>query len=204
MLGYKPGQRVGHLCSDYMHPDDQNAVAQSWQHLVDHPEEAGDAMPVRLLHADGSWIDTEYTAQPIQDRNNQDAPSLLVSIRDVRVRKQAEIKLEQRLAFEQLVTDISSHFMALPTEQIDDGIQYALQRLGEFTGVDLCVLFQISDDRALYINTHEWSAPGIPSQGPLRQTLRTDANGGWWLNELTTKGLIYCLYMRLKPPPLGG
>jgi len=200
VLGYGPGQRVGQLLTDYVHADDLESVFQAWQNLETNPELVTPAVVLRSLHADGSWIDTECTAQLIQDRNKQAGTSLLISTRDVRLRKQTEIKLEQRLSFEALVADISSHFMALPVEQIDDGIQHALQRLGEFTGVDLCILFQLSQDRTMNINTHEWCAPGIPPQGALRQELPVAADDGWWLNQLTTHGFIYFADLNAELP----
>ena len=44
--------------------------------------------------------------------------------------------LQERVTFEGLVTEISTHFINLPPDQVDHGIIQALARLGDYTGVD--------------------------------------------------------------------
>ena len=204
ILGYAPGQRVGHHWSNYAHPDDVQRTADDWLSMVSDPQTSSPPVPIRVLHANGAWIDTECTVQYLPNLRDASAPNLLVSVRDIRQRKRAEAELEQRMAFERLVADISAHFMALPmsgTAPIDEGILYALKRVGEFMDADLALLFQISDDRVLNRNTHIWSAPGMEAQGVLRPATLLDDNGGWWLNKLVTHGLIYFPDLNEPLPP---
>ena len=81
--------------------------------------------------------------------------------RDITERKQAEHALEKRLAFERLITDISTEFMNFGPQEIDAGIQHALKSIGEFDGDDRSYVFHISGDGATLTNTHEWCAAGI-------------------------------------------
>ncbi len=81
--------------------------------------------------------------------------------RDITERKQAEYALEKRLAFEKLITDISTEFINLGPQEIDAGIQHALKSIGEFDGTDRSYVFEISGDGATLTNTHEWCAAGI-------------------------------------------
>jgi len=69
--------------------------------------------------------------------------------------------LQQGLALEELVGRISGHFINLDPAEIDAGIQYALQAVGEFCGVDRSYVFQFSGDGTTLDNTHEWCAEGI-------------------------------------------
>lgn len=84
-------------------------------------------------------------------------------------RLRTERALRERIAFEALVTSLSTHFILLKPEDIDAGIDKALGRLGEFAGVDRCYIFEFFKDGSLMSNTYEWCAPGIDSQ---RQNLQ--------------------------------
>ncbi|MGE5263455.1 MAG: GAF domain-containing protein, partial [Acidobacteriota bacterium] len=78
-------------------------------------------------------------------------------------RQRAEDALEQRLELERLITNISTQFINLGPNEIDTGIQHALQAIGEFSGADRSYVFQYSKERARMSKTHEWCAPEIES-----------------------------------------
>jgi len=79
-------------------------------------------------------------------------------------RNQAEAALSRRLETEKLVTSISAQFINVRPESLDQAISMSLQRIGEFSGVDRCYLFQLSADGSTMDNTHEWCMPGIEPQ----------------------------------------
>jgi two-component sensor histidine kinase len=76
-------------------------------------------------------------------------------------RKRAEAALSRRLETEKLVTSISARFINVRPDELGDEISTSLRRIGEFSGIDRCYLFQFSADGATMDNTHEWCAPGI-------------------------------------------
>jgi signal transduction histidine kinase len=78
-------------------------------------------------------------------------------------RVRAERTVQERLAFEKIVTDISTEFVNLGPDEIDAGIQHALQTIGEFAGVDRSYVFLLSGDGTTMDNTHEWCGEGIQS-----------------------------------------
>jgi signal transduction histidine kinase len=82
-------------------------------------------------------------------------------------RVRTERALQNRLTFEKIITDISTEFINLPSDQIDAGIQRALQTIGQFTGSDRCYVFLLSDDGATMHNTHEWCRAGVEALQPL-------------------------------------
>jgi signal transduction histidine kinase len=84
--------------------------------------------------------------------------------RDITERKQAERTLQERLDFEKLITTISTEFINLGPDEIDVGIQHALQAIDEFAGGDRSYVFLFSGDGTMMDNTHEWCAPGIEPQ----------------------------------------
>ncbi|MBI5897015.1 MAG: histidine kinase, partial [Desulfobacterales bacterium] len=81
-----------------------------------------------------------------------------------RERIRIENELQYRLAFEGLITSISSTFINLPPAVIDAAETDALEQLGEFSQVDRSYLFLYNSDGLSMDNTHEWCAPGIEPQ----------------------------------------
>lgn len=60
-----------------------------------------------------------------------------------------------RLAFENLITRISTNFINLPPQEIDRGINQALEDVGRFMEIDRSYVFMFSEDRTALHNTHE-------------------------------------------------
>ncbi|MDK2973193.1 MAG: two-component system, sensor histidine kinase and response regulator [Candidatus Sumerlaeota bacterium] len=73
-------------------------------------------------------------------------------------------RLRQQVTFRALVTEISTAFINLAPTQINAGVDDALRRIGEYTGVDRAYVFRFSPDLSTMRNTHEWCAPGITPQ----------------------------------------
>jgi PAS domain S-box-containing protein len=76
----------------------------------------------------------------------------------------AEKALEERLAFEQLITAISTEFINLAPQEVDSGIQRALQMIGEFVQVDRSYVCLFSEGATQIARTHGWHAAGVPAQ----------------------------------------
>ncbi len=113
------------------------------------------------LHGEEKYFSTRVVPE---FNNAGHIESLLAVTRDTTARKQAEEALEYRLQFEKLVSEISSRFINLPSEEIDEGISYALKLTGEFYNVDRSYVFQFSTDRQTMSNTHEWCNHNVEPQ----------------------------------------
>ncbi|MDC0977659.1 PAS domain S-box protein [bacterium] len=83
---------------------------------------------------------------------------------DVTKQKQFENALKYRIEFDRLITKISTNFINLSVEKIDDGINKALQLIGEFLDVDRCYVFLFDQAGKMLTNSHEWCAEGIDPQ----------------------------------------
>ncbi|MEM1170946.1 MAG: PAS domain S-box protein [Cyanobacteria bacterium P01_H01_bin.35] len=93
--------------------------------------------------------------------------------------KQAKEELLYRLNFEELITTLSTHFINLATDEIDQGIQVALEWIGTFSGVDRSYVFLL-DETGKYINNdYEWCATGIKPQIQQRKQIPITALGEW-------------------------
>ncbi len=109
-----------------------------------------------------------------------DENSLYALIRDITDRKQAERELHQVSGFQRIVTKLSTRFINLPLERIDDHIDNALREIGEFADVDRCYIFENSPDNSTTTNTHEWCAPGIEPQIMNLKDIPVDIMPWWW------------------------
>lgn len=79
-------------------------------------------------------------------------------------RERIEKELRFRVDFEKLITTISADFINLAADEIDNGINKALQTIGKFADVDRSYVFLLTDNSEMINSTHEWCALEIPSR----------------------------------------
>jgi signal transduction histidine kinase len=102
-----------------------------------------------------------------------------------RLRRQAEEALRTRLAFESLVSGISTTFIALPAEAIGRGIEDALRAVGEFLGADRSYVGLVSAQSGMLVLAHRWHN-GASWRKELPRRYRIDALP--WLFERLRHG----------------
>ncbi len=175
LLGFTPAERQGRSFWEFIDPADQPALRQAWESLAQHPN-SSTTVEFRAKHRDGTWRYLESTAQSYVD--DPLIRGIVVNTRDVSEHRQTATNLQKMVHFEQLVTTLSTQFINLPVDQIDQGIQNALQATGEFTKADRTYLFLLDDASGSTIsNTHEWCAPGIrPEIETLQNLVVADLN----------------------------
>ena len=74
-------------------------------------------------------------------------------------------ELEDRLRFEQIISDLSAQLIHLPFEQLNDEIELALKKVLAFFQVDRCALLQVLPDKNSWKITHianSEHAPPVP------------------------------------------
>lgn len=72
--------------------------------------------------------------------------------------------LKHHTELETLIMSISTNFINLEFDMIDEAIEQAIGSIGEFFQVGRSYIFLYSPDGATMSNTHEWCAQGISSQ----------------------------------------
>ena len=85
-------------------------------------------------------------------------------------KQQLERELEYRTKFEQLLSHLSTHFINLSLNEIDEAIDFALQAIGEFFCLDRSYVFQRTDSDSIN-KTHEWCNNGVAAKTNFLQTL---------------------------------
>lgn len=84
--------------------------------------------------------------------------------RDITEHKKAKDALALRIDLERLISEISSEFVRLGSDEIDAAIYRALSAVGVFFGADRAYVYKLHNDGKLADNTHEWCAEGIQPQ----------------------------------------
>ncbi len=77
----------------------------------------------------------------------------------------AHEKLDHRLAFERLISGISTNFINVDAADVEREITAALESVGRFVGADRAYIYMFSDDGAWAVLTHEWSADPAVTRG---------------------------------------
>ncbi|MFH1841693.1 MAG: ATP-binding protein [bacterium] len=115
---------------------------------------------------DGSQFPMEITATYVSCLSQEYACAI---VRDMTQQQQTAKELEYRLERERLITDVTTGFMNLRSDQTELGISRALQALGEFSRADRCYIFQFSEDGEYLTNSHEWCGQGtLPLLGDIQ------------------------------------
>lgn len=127
---------------------DALALGQSWR---------GDVRAVRK-NGDGYWQSCRFL--PMANESGT-STGILALLEDITERKQVEDAFKERLAFEELLSDLSARFVNLPSDQVDAEIELALQRLIEFFPVDRCGLLQALPDKLVWKVSHLACVTGV-------------------------------------------
>lgn len=106
----------------------------------------------------------------------EDGDGIFVYFRDITDRKRRE-------QLQSIIIEISSRLIDATEAEIDDRIEHALQRIGEFEGADRSYIFDIYDDGKKMDNTYEWCAPGIDAHKPDLQNLPT-SDFSWYIPKV--------------------
>jgi diguanylate cyclase (GGDEF)-like protein/PAS domain S-box-containing protein len=73
--------------------------------------------------------------------------------------------LEHRLAFEKLISAISTNFINVAAEDVGGEIAAALESVGRFVGADRAFIYMANDDGGSGVLTHEWNADPSVARG---------------------------------------
>jgi PAS domain S-box-containing protein len=90
MFGYRPDERLGCNCLDYIHPDDLARVTETFQQAQSNGAEP-EYIEYRYRHKDGSYVSLEVIGHSSFDEDGQ--PIIIVNKRDITERKVMEEKL---------------------------------------------------------------------------------------------------------------
>ncbi|MCP4105761.1 MAG: PAS domain S-box protein [Desulfobacteraceae bacterium] len=94
-----------------------------------------------------------------------------------------EDQLQHRLEMEELVATISTSFIIIKSDNVDNEISHALQLTGRFTGVDCCCINLLSDDETKIVRAYNWCTEGIV-RNPEKAGNMPVKSLGWLMKKL--------------------
>lgn len=103
-------------------------------------------------------------------------------------RSEVETTLE-RVRFEELIAEITSDFVRISEDDLEEATRDALRRIGEFMEVDRVVLFELNSDPSMLRCESAWSAAGIKSTDAILQD-ESLLKSRWLLPKLATGELL--------------
>lgn len=109
------------------------------------------------------------------------------AIRDISQQKESEKESVRRDEMQQLLIDISSRFINLPLDKVQENIEETLENLGLFVGADRVYIFEYRDSGTTCTHTFGWSREGvkpvregssnIPVEGDLKSLVKNHFRG---------------------------
>lgn len=135
----------------------------------------------------------------VEERTGELTRANEVLQQEVAERQRAEEQLRRRVAFEKLISSISSNFINLAPEQVDEGINQTLRAVGEFAAVDRCYVFLYAPDGKTSSNTHEWCAEGVGPQKGNFQLVPVESTP-WFTEQMLSQKVIYLESLDDLPP----
>jgi PAS domain S-box-containing protein len=106
------------------------------------------------------WLAT--TIVPSLDDRGKPRQYVAIST-DITESKRVAAELEAKLRLQGLLAQLSSRFVALPSEEIDSAISEAQQHIVEALGLDRSTLWQAQEGKPGMMLTHCWQREGWPS-----------------------------------------
>lgn len=106
-------------------------------------------------------------------------------------RQRAEAALKVQSDFNQLIAEITSRFVDVHPNKVDEEINHSLQLIGEITQVDTSYIFQYDDVGLTTSMTYEWCNKDIPSQIALAQNIPSWTLFPWSSQILMQRDIIY-------------
>jgi PAS domain S-box-containing protein len=153
ILGYSRDELMSKRFTEFVHPDDVRGTTEAVAALVS--QKAVTYFMNRYRCKDGTYRWLEWSAAPTGSLIYADA-------RDVTERKRAEEALQERLRFEQLLSDLSARFMNISPDRVDSEIEYGLKQILEFFKVDRVGLVRTLPGRSAYQITHVAYSEDVP------------------------------------------
>ena len=182
---------------EHCHPDDLAKSGELLQECFEQKSEYYN-YECRMRHKNGEWIwvlDRGKVATWTEDGQPE---WMYGTHQEITSRKHAEESLRKHNELLDIISRMSTQFINLPQQEIDEGIHTALARIGKYVGVDRAYIFRITDDATQMNNTHEWCAHGTASQLNVLQGLPTKAFP-WWIQNLREFKTIHIPWAKELP-----
>lgn len=122
------------------------------------------ALPSALVERE--LFGREKGARAAVNKLDSDPTSTLAPGSSIVAEPTGDASLLRQIEFQRLLNELSTHFIRLPTEEVDPHINEGLARVGGFLGFNLVAIAKFTGQGAAGEVTHIWTAEGLPRIAP--------------------------------------
>jgi PAS domain S-box-containing protein len=194
LFGLSEQELIGKNYAPLVHDEDMPVVKEAVARLFKPPYYCSYEERAKTKFG---WRWIQWEAKSVLDEKGK-VIELIGSGRDITLKKETENALNKRLEFEKTLAAISTRFINLDFQQIDNEINHALASIGNIASVDRIYLFQLTENELYYSNTHEWCNEGILPQIQNLQLVPIDMIP-WWTEKIKRFENIYIPNVRELP-----
>lgn len=114
----------------------------------------------------------------------------LITLHDITARNNTQVELERRLELEKVVSKISAIFVGLPSAEINEGINQAIEITGRLLEADHSYILLFTEDGTHFDVTNEWCVTGIPPQKERYKNFPV-VKIPWWIEKTCNSPYLY-------------
>ena len=151
---------------------------------------------LKALRTDG---EERYLERALLDGDFMGQPARFGILREVTTQVRFQRELEQRLAFESVISQISTQFINARPDAMDQAINHALELLGALSDVDRSFLTLVSPDLQVVSSGFAWAREGIDAHEDIIQGVSLQEYPYAW-HALMEDGLLYVPALDELPP----
>ena len=171
--------------NDFIKKDTQEFIIQKINTL-----KAGEAntFELEIVRRDGENRYVQIFARPQFD-DQRNFTGTMGIIHDITERKIAEEKRIERFRFEEMLTNISTRFINVENEDIDNEISAVLKHIGQYEKIDRAYVFRIDQKMRTMAGTHDWCRESSTSIIHQMQNLPI-SEFPWFIEQIACDPLI--------------
>lgn len=128
------------------------------------------------------------TAAPLFDRTGEFEGVISIQ-QDVTERVDATKQAEHFSELQSLISHISTRFINISLEEVDETVQLMLGTIGAFLGVDRCFVLLLNNSHTAFQLQHEWVAPDVKAIKPSYKPIKGQ-DCYWIIDQLASRDIL--------------
>jgi len=175
------------------YPSEQLPLSRA---VLEGEETNDEEIIIRDQEGNDHWVNAN--AAPIRDNKGQIISGIVV-FHDITDRKRAEQRLANESNFQRVLGEIANEFINIPSAAINEGINRALIKAGQFAQADRSYVIRFDFQAGTVRNTHEWCRDGIEPQIDNLQDVPIELFS-WIIDQLVNLQVVNIPHLAELPP----
>lgn len=175
IVGYTKEEMTAQTFQDITHPEDLSTNLEYYKQMLAHEIETY-SMEKRYIKKNKTKVWVNLTVSLVW-KDNGSPDYFIAVIEDISKRKKVEKALKKETDFQELISKISTLFINIPVEEIDQTINKQFKEIGEFFDADRVTIGQLSEKGEVLAATNMWFSDKVNAE-----KLATDMMGATYPN----------------------